>query len=123
MRKKRKSLSLISKLLASQNFSKSIQYQIISSNTTKEIQIEVNELKAQVRNLRHEITNLKATDLELHAKLSIMETQIPSSSHIPDNFQNIENIPNNEVSQEQFFHTISQVTIQKMVFYGQNSSQ
>ena len=46
--------------------------------TTKDIQIEVNELKASVRDLRHEITNLKATDL--HTKISIMETQIPSSS-------------------------------------------
>ena len=42
-----------------------------------------------------------------------METQIPSSSHILDNFQNIENIPKNEVCQEQFRHTISEVTIQK----------
>ena len=70
--------------------------------TIKEVQIEVNELKAQVRDLRHEISNLKATDLELHTKLFILETQIPSSSHIPDNFQDIENIRKKEVSQEQF---------------------
>ena len=36
-----------------------------------------------------------------------METQIPISSKIPNN------IPENEVCQEQFLHTISQVTIQK----------
>jgi len=68
--------------------------------TTKEIQIKVNELKAQVWDLRHEITKLKATNLELHTKLSILETQIPSFSHISDNFQSIENITENEVSQE-----------------------
>ena len=55
--------------------------------TTKDIHLEVNELKAQVLDLRYAITNLKATDLELLIKLSILETQIPSSSHIPENFK------------------------------------
>jgi len=41
--------------------------------TTKDIQIEDNELKAQVRDLRQEVINLKATDLELQTKLSTIE--------------------------------------------------
>ena len=70
--------------------------------TTKDIKIEVNVLKAQVRDFGHEVINLKATDLELHTKFSILETQIPSSSHIPDNFPNIENIPKTAIFEEQF---------------------
>ena len=80
--------------------------------TTKDIQIEVNELKAQVRDLRQEIINLKATDLELHTKLSTLETQIPRSSHVPHDFRNIENTRETAISEEQFLHTISQVKIQ-----------
>jgi len=56
---------------------------------------------------------LQATDLELHTKLSIMETQISNSSNIRVHFQNIDNIPENVVSQEQFLYTISEATIQK----------
>ena len=46
-------------------------------------------------------------------KLSILETQTPSSSKIPDNLPNIQNVPENKVSEEQFLYTISQVTFQK----------
>ena len=81
--------------------------------TAKDVQIEVNLLKAQVRDLRQEIINLNATNLELHTQLSILETQIPSSSHIPEYFPNIENIPETTISEEQFLRTISHVTIQK----------
>ena len=91
--------------------------------TTKDIQIEINELKAQVQDLRHEIINLKATDLELHTKLSIMETQISSSSHIDDNFQNIENIPETVIYEEQFLKNNFSCDNSNMVFYGQNSIQ
>ena len=42
-----------------------------------------------------------------------METQISSSSNIPVNFQHIDNIPANEVSQEQFLYTIAHATIQE----------
>ena len=56
--------------------------------------------------------NLKATDLELHTKLSTLETQIPRSSHVPHDFRNIENTRETAISEEQFLHTISQVKIQ-----------
>ena len=59
-------------------------------------------LKAQVRDLGHEIINLKATDLELDTKFSILEAQIPGSSHTPDSFPNIGNIPETPISEEQF---------------------
>ena len=55
----------------------------------------------------------QATNLELHTGLSIMETQLSSSSNIPVNFEHIDNIPENVVSQKQFLCTTSQATIQK----------
>jgi len=42
-----------------------------------------------------------------------METQILSPSKIQNNLQNIKNVPKNEVSKEEFLHTIFQVTLIK----------
>jgi len=81
--------------------------------TTKDIQVEVSKMEAQVRDLRQEIINPKATYLELQTKLSILETRIPSYSKVSYSLENIGNTPENEVSEEQFLHIISQVTFQK----------
>jgi len=75
--------------------------------------MEINELKAQVRYLKTEVTNLKTADLTIEAKLALLEAQ-KDDPVIPQSFPvEISGIPDTEIPTPQFLRTISKITFQK----------
>jgi len=81
--------------------------------TAKDLQTEINELKAQVRYLKTEVMNLRTADLTIEARLALLEAQkadpaIPLSIPVE-----ISGIPDTEIPTPQFLQTISKITFQK----------
>ena len=56
---------------------------IIKKDTTHSLQKEINELKQQVKVLQKEILELYTKDLSLETKITILQSQLASSSKIP----------------------------------------
>ena len=81
--------------------------------TAKRLQAEINDLKNQVRFLKTKVTILKTKDLEIEAKVSMLEslrTNPPAIIQTPE----ISGIQETEIPQAQFLQTISMVTFQKL---------
>jgi len=79
--------------------------------TTKQLQTEINELKGQVRLLKTEVLYLKTKDLEIDAKIAMIESlkynpPPPPELHSPT-------ISDTEIPQTKFLQTISHITFQK----------
>ena len=70
--------------------SKYPHWNLFKQITTKEIQVEINELKSQARTLETNLFKVKMNTLELKAKLSLLENNEPSSSHKIIETDNIE---------------------------------
>ena len=73
----------------------------------------MNDLKAQVCLLKTEIVSLKTKDLEIEAKLSILEPRKNTQSTLPTLELDISRIPDTKIPENQFLQTISHVTFQK----------
>lgn len=56
---------------------------IFKQITRKDLQTDVNELKVQVRVLQDDVLNLKTKDLEIEAKIALIETKEIIPLYIP----------------------------------------
>jgi len=77
------------------------------------LQIEINDLKTQVKYLKTEVMALKTADLRIEAKLTLLQSQktdqqIPSSIPV-----DISGISEAEIPTTQFLRTIFKITFQK----------
>ena len=74
------------------------------------MQTEINELKGQVRLLKTEVLFLKTKDLEIDAKIAVIES-LKSNPPVPELLSPV--ISETEVPQTQFLQTISHINFQK----------
>ena len=81
----------------------------IRKETTKDLQIEINNLKTQVKQLQNEILELKTKDLEIEARISLIKTIDQPSISKTDEIV----ISKNPSDEKQYLNTIEKITFQK----------
>ena len=78
---------------------------------TKQLQIEINDLKTQVLFLKTEISGLKTKDLEIETKIAILESF--KTKPLVLETEDISGIQETDIPHTQFLQKISKVTFQK----------
>jgi len=63
--------------------------------------------------LKTEVLALKIEDLDIEAKLTILDSRKASTSYTPNITLDITEVPDSNIPESQFLQTISQVTFQK----------